>query len=211
MTPTELYLVRHAQKSDIIQYSKPIKDEIEIDKARPISVLGHLQSHTISSLPFFQGIKNIYSSDYTRAVETALHLAENNSTVVNIEPAFGERIKRRDETIEIPKDYRFKQMIDSEYRLPGGESRTDVTRRFHDAASSILQSIDDKQVVIFSHKNAISMYLMKWCTYDIDSHSIIYMDNTIIETNKWNGTPEIIKITMQDGEVLDIKRIDNHL
>lgn len=209
MKHTEIYLVRHAHKSNNILYSFPL-DMQYADEKRPLSVRGQMEAKQLSLLHCFDDTDMIYSSDYVRAMSTALYLAEKLDCKIHIYPGFGERIKRKDRSIYMPDDFRMQQMRDENYKIYGGESRKEVFARFYKGILMILEKNPNKKIVIFSHKTAITMLLMNWCSYVVENDVHLSYNGTPIFDGKWDGSPEIFRLIFDGIELISISKIDNH-
>ena len=125
---------------------------------------------------------------------------------------FGERKIGTNSIDEYPKDFELKQYFDNSYKLPKGESKTEVTDRMYKNILSVINLYKGKRVAIVSHGTAISFLLSKWCDvnpvnidgnkFDID---IKYKDKEIF-TGKI-GAPEVFRLTFNDEELVDIENI----
>lgn len=209
MKNTEIYLVRHAHKSNNILYSFPHDLQYE-DERRPLSVRGQMEAKQLSLLNCFNDIDIIYSSNYVRAISTAVYLSEKSKCKIHVYSGFGERIRRKDFTIHVPDDFRMKQMEEENYKLYGGESRKEVFTRFYQGILMILKKYPHKKTVIFSHKTAITMLLMNWCDYLLKDDVCLNYKGEPIFRGKWDGTPEIFKLKFDDIKIISISKVDNH-
>lgn len=209
MKTTEIYLVRHAHKAYKLK-SCDVCDIVELNKKRPLSPTGQQQAKMLSELPCFADADVIFSSDYSRAIETAVYLAEKRNCAINIYPGFGERIRTNDMFLQMPKDYRNKQFIDEKYKIHGGESREDVFKRFHKGIDMILHQYAGKKIIIFSHKTSITMLLMHWCKWTIEDELCLSYNGNTIFSGKWDGSPEIFRLVFDDSLVRLVEKIDNH-
>lgn len=209
MKITEIYLVRHAHKAPKLTGCTML-DIVELNKKRPLSSIGQQQARILAELPCFADADVIFSSDYSRAIETAVYLAEKRNCAISIYPDFGERVRTNDISIQMPKNYRNKQFVDPLYKIYGGESREDVFNRFYKGIEMILHQYAGKKIIIFSHKTAITMLLMHWCKWEIeDELSLSYDGNTFFD-GKWNGSPEIFRMVFDDSLIRLIEKVDNH-
>jgi len=208
MCKTTIYLVRHAHKSNSVQYLSS-SDENSIDRLRPLSVKGIQQAENIAKLHCFQGVNVIYSSEYSRAIMTALFLAESCGCQIQVREAFNERLRRKNALVQMPDDFRLKQMRDINYKIGGGESRREVFERFYGGIANILREHRGQTIAIFTHKTAITMFLMNWCDYYIKEDVHLSYNNQVVFSGKWNGSPEIFKMEFNHSIVTDILKVDN--
>ena len=196
---TTIYLIRHSKPNrNIIKYENDlIKNELT-----PLSVEGEKIAKDLANFPFFQNIDVIYSSHYTRTIETVKYLAEKVNKQIIIEKDFGERIRKTNINNITPPDYEKRQFKDHLFKLEGGESFNEVIKRYNDAITKVLNNNKGKNILIASHSTAILMYLTKYCDYDIDKLEFTYKDKLLL--NGKIETPEIFKLTFEDDELTDI-------
>lgn len=208
MVKTTIFLIRHAKKSNNVKYLFS-KEEIAKDLLRPLSMQGILQSQKITELDCLKNIEAIYSSEFSRAVMTAIPLSETTGCSIQVTNAFNERLRRKTQKFELPSDFRLHQMYDIDYKLPDGESRRDVCSRFNKGIFEVLKKYLGKQIAIFTHKTAITMFLMQYCNYQIKNDVSLNYEGNIIFDGKWNGSPEIFKIIFDNQQLIYIEKIDN--
>lgn len=204
---TTIYFIRHANKSKtkefISHYSEHCNDVI-----RPISIAGIKQSQRISECLEFKNIDIIVCSHYLRSIMTALYLSESLNVPISIEKRVGERIRRMKLCDEMPVDFRLRQMLDENYKCKSGESRKEVTKRFANFVNSLLEKHEGKRIALFSHKTAITMYLMSVLQYFIDSNGVhLFFNGKEIFDGKWDGTAEIFCLEYERNEVVNAKKI----
>lgn len=204
---TQVYLMRHAQKSKNITYLNNDENFLLKDEKRILSKDGQKQSELITELPFLQDVDIIFSSHYVRAISTVNYLAEKLNKPILINKNFGERIKKGYENIILPPNFRMLQLIDDNYKCDGGESRREVFERFYNALMEIVIKYNGKKILISSHKNAISMLLMNWCENKLSNHLECFYKNKIILNGHWDGSPEIFKLEFENDKLLNIEKI----
>ena len=149
---TEVYLIRHAKKSNNIIYQNAEDNFLIKDEKRILSKEGQEQSKMLASLSFLQDTDVIFSSHFVRAMLTANYLAEKIKKPILINKNFGERLRTNNENIIFPKNYRMMQMKDEKYKVIGGESRQEVFKRFYNELMKIIKEYENKKIVIISHK-----------------------------------------------------------
>lgn len=210
MHNTDIFLIRHAKKSNSILFPDSC-GLMEIDEKRPLSALGQYQAKKISLLPCLKNLDAVYSSHFVRSISTAIYTSELNCCPINISKAFGERIRQESNSAIIPESFRIKQFVDENYKLINGECRIEVFNRFQNGINEIITKYKGGKVAIFSHKTAITMYLMEWCECIIDDNiHLIYNKKTIMD-GQWNGSPEIFHLVYDDFTIVNIEKIDNGL
>lgn len=82
---TYVYLIRHSETIEI-EASKQEENEKII-----LSEQGKEKAKDISKLKELQNIDILWSSNYTRAVQTAEYIAKQNNIKINIDKNLGER------------------------------------------------------------------------------------------------------------------------
>lgn len=134
--------------------------------AVPLNDLGRRQAQRLANFIRNIGMSALYTSDLKRSLETAHILAEK----LGFEPTPDERLRERnigawqglkpDEMAGwYPEEYG-KLMADPEnFRVPGGESRSDVRGRMLAAFTDIVKQDKGETVGIISHTTAIHTLL----------------------------------------------------
>lgn len=200
---TTVYLMRHSKPNrNILNYENNhlLKNEIT-----PLTTEGEERARKLANLPFFKNIDVIYSSHYTRAIATVKYLAKKLDKQINIEEAFCERIRKKDEKTVTPLDFEKRQFKDHSFKLEGGESFNDVVERYYGALKKVLEKDKGKNILIATHSAAMLMTLTKWCDYDIDKLEFTYKDKKILEEKI--EAPEIFKLTFEDNHLIDISNL----
>lgn len=208
MNNTTIFLIRHAEKSRNTIYLSD-KTEREKDLFRPLSVKGMRQAQKIAALDSLKNISAIYSSEFSRTIFTAIPLSEAVNRDIQITNAFNERLRRKNSCYEMPENFRIHQMLDFDYKIPGGESRREVFERFHSGITQILNTYPGKQIAVFSHKTAITMFLMQYCEYQINQDVYMTYNGSTVFSGKWDGSPEIFQITFREKQLITVSKIQN--
>lgn len=157
---TTVYLVRHSNAKDI-----KIKNNVsflESNKNVRLSREGKRIAYEFSKNKEFKDIDVLISSDYRRAIETALFFSKNKSSF-EINPSFGERVHGVDRINELPEGFEANQMEDENYKVGFGESQKEVQDRMYNALMKVLDDNKGKRVVIVTHSTAMTFLLKKWC------------------------------------------------
>jgi broad specificity phosphatase PhoE len=158
----------------------------------PLNEHGKQQARALAHFVRHIGMGALYTSDLKRALETAENLARH----LPFEPIRDERLRERGigiwqgltlEEMEAwyPEDYAQMRADPDGFRIPGGESRSDVRARVMAAVSDILKSDPNETVGILSHTTAIKILLggviPGYNPLDVD------IDNTSVTTIRRNG------------------------
>jgi broad specificity phosphatase PhoE len=132
----------------------------------PLNEHGKLQARALAHFVRNIGMGALYTSDLQRALETAENLARH----LPFEPFRDQRLRERsiglwqgltlDEMRAwYPEDYASMLADPDGYRVPGGESRSDVRARVMSAVTDILRGDASETVGILSHTTAIKILL----------------------------------------------------
>lgn len=132
----------------------------------PLNDHGRQQALALAHFVRHIGMGALYTSDLKRALETAENLARH----LPFEPTRDQRLRERsiglwqgltlDEMQAwYPNDYAAMLADPDGYRIPGGESRSDVRARVSAAVDDVLKSDPGETVGILSHTTAIKILL----------------------------------------------------
>ena len=155
---TTIFLIRHSNSREI--KLKGNHSLLDCNKNTRLSKEGRIIAKDFSTNKHLQNIDVLISSDYKRAIETALFFSKNKKTF-EINSLFGERIHGVENFSELPADFEQKQIEDENYRIGFGESQKEVRSRMYNALIDVLDNNRGKNVAIVSHSNAITFLLMK--------------------------------------------------
>lgn len=157
----KLYLIRHGQSTandqGIIQGCKDF----------PLSELGKEQAKLVGEFFINQKFDAIYSSDLTRAYDTASEVSKHQNVPiekweklreVNLGPLEGKT--RREMEREFPQVKDSSSILTT--GLEGTETIVQITERCHDVCQHVLQMHKhlDHEVALVSHGGFISIFLM---------------------------------------------------
>jgi len=177
---TTVYFVRHA-------HSVYSKDELN----RPLSEKGFLDAHNITQQLKQIDIHAFYSSPYKRAIQTIEGIANLKGLSIKTIDALKER------ALGIIQDNNFQQAVQKVWDNPelsfeGGESNKTAQQRAIDAFLYLLDCHMDKQIVIGTHGNILTLILN-------------YFDNNIgYEFWKDLQMPAIVKCCFQNNKMIHI-------
>jgi len=176
---TRLYLIRHGETvwntESRAQGSKDIK----------LSEVGRMQAKLLANRLQHYPIDHIFSSDLTRAYETAIILGNSLGLVVekigNLrEMSFGvwegltiEEIKNK-----YGSHYSVWRDKPSNANIPNGEMLLEVQKRGLKAIHHLINNYKDKNIAIISHGTIIKTILLGILDIDLSNFYKIKQDNT---------------------------------
>ncbi len=156
MRVTRLYLVRHGQSAGNAE------GRFGGHGPTPLSPLGEEQARITAKILAKEGIQAIYSSDLSRAVQTAQPLADLLNIPIVSTPAFRERhvgvlegLTFDESKAEYPKDYYALVNRNIHHVITKGESYRHLLRRVTGELRIILRAHQGEKIAIFSHTGAI--------------------------------------------------------
>lgn len=156
MPVTRLYLVRHGQSDGNAE------GRFGGHGPTPLSALGREQAKLAARYLAKEGVDAIYSSDLSRAVETAEALSELIQIPVIKKPAFRERnvgvlegLTFDESKAAYPKDYYALVNRNVHHVITEGESYRHLLRRSTDELWEILRRHSGGKIAIYSHTGAI--------------------------------------------------------
>ena len=172
----KVYLISNNSLVENINYNS--SDNLELIRMiRSLSVTGEEVAKKISNLDIFKNITKIYSSFYSSALSTAKYLQEK----LDLEIIMNMNLNDCNVGILGNKNMKMVKGIqdhDFNYKLSNGESLNDVGRRLN----NFISSLDDDEVVLFTHKRAILGYLLLYSKvdYNLDDNLILEYNNEVI-------------------------------
>jgi 2,3-bisphosphoglycerate-dependent phosphoglycerate mutase len=146
---TILYLIRHAQSH--------LRSECDHSEW-PLSSLGKQQAEQLAGLLSPLGITTLFSSPFTRCLQTVTPFAKQAGIDIRIEEDLRERLVAK----TIRNDFRDvwrKSWEDFDFALPGCETSAQAQRRFFGAVAGISQSEAGCVLAISTHGNVIGLFL----------------------------------------------------
>lgn len=207
---TIVYLIRHSRKIMPNLINNENNNEHFQNRREKIilSVEGEQRANILSKQKEFEDTDAIYSSNYSRAIETAKYLSEKLNLAINIDNGFNERglgIADKNHDIYI------KQYYDENIKNQEGESRKEVTERMYNSFWNAVNNNQGKKIAIFTHGAAMTFLLMKWCKLeyitDEKRKCLKFKDEVIVD--KVFDAPEVFRITIDENKnVIDIKNIE---
>ena len=206
---TKIYYIRHAEPVKDNKTKIEGKTEQDLNESICLSPKGKMQAKKLSEIEQLQNLNQVWSSNYTRAIDTAKFIANKNNKEIIIEPNLGERKLGDLEKLKLlgrtkKLNYTQEQLLDENLKNEGGESHKEVKERIYNVTLDILNKNKGNTCAIISHGAAIKFLLMNWCTLDEDLN-ILYNGNIVVkETIDYTG---IIKLEFENDKLINIQNI----
>lgn len=203
---TIVYLIRHSKKLEKEFINNDLNDEeYQITREKIIlSKEGEKRAEELCNMEELQSVDIIYSSNYTRAIQTAKYLAEKKNIPINVDSRFGERKHGI-----FAEKITLKEYYEDDYKNEEGESPKEVKKRTLDALMDIVSKNKGKTIAIFSHAGAITFLLTNWCKLEYvgeDKKKILSLNGKIIFDKPFYA-PEVFKVVFDEQNYL--KKLEN--
>ena len=207
---TVIYIVRHSESFKNFYDNYNVLESAQIiNEKNPLSVNGEKKALKLSGCSELQDIDIVYSSHYVRAMSTAKYIAECNNLKLNVDFRLGERRFGVKNMSKLPVNFCFRQLEDWDYKILGGESLKQVSRRMRNVFMEILKRNLGSRIVIVSHSTAITTLFDNWCdiriNYATELAEIRYGNKLIFDGN-WSA-PELFKLEFDDLSLTSICNI----
>lgn len=203
-----IYLIRHSGPFvEINNYSD--YENVpwsEYNNNMILSVKGEMKASELTNIEELKGIKNIYSSNSVRAIETAKYLSEQNDTKIKLDDRINERIFGINYLRELPKDFTEHSFNDKDFKIGNGESLNEMDKRFNSFIDEVLSKHDKTIIVI--HGIMLLSFLQNNCEFRMNDNKIFikYSDKDIVNVKPKN--PSVYRITYNDEDkIIDIDNI----
>ena len=183
----KVYFIRHA-KTDYTEHN---------DLIRPLTESGIEESIKLIRLMKNKNITRIYSSPYKRSIDTVIKIAEDYNIEIELIEDFRER-KITDSWIEDFDTFSKKQWDDFDFKIEGGESLTEVSKRNVDALTKILNKINNESIIIGTHGTALST-IIKYYDPKFNYESFMSIKDKM---------PFVVCMTFNGTSIESIKYID---
>ena len=161
---TKLCIVRHGETAWNAEHR--VQGQLDV----PLNAIGLAQAQAAAKVLAREKFDVIYSSDLSRARQTAAPTAELLSMQVAIDPALRERhygIFERLTYAEVkekfPEDYARFHARDPDYDFRTGESLKDFSARSIAVVSRIASECEGKSILVFTHGGVLD-YLYRFIT-----------------------------------------------
>jgi probable phosphoglycerate mutase len=210
MDETIIYLIRHSDRLKKYGIFNAQEDDQIRNEKDILSIDGEKKAKKLSKKSYLKNIDCLWSSNHVRSLATAKYIASENNIDINIDSRFGERklgdlVTLKQMAIGKVNDYATDQLLNPNLKNKDGETNYEVMERMFDGVSYLLDINSNKKIVIVSHGAAIKFLLMKWCTYDHESASILYKGKFIC--NRKIEPTDCIRLTFKDKELVSIKKM----
>ncbi|WP_409252597.1 histidine phosphatase family protein [Bacillus sp. SCS-153A] len=145
---TVIYMVRHAHSVF----------NLEEEETRGLSVQGMKDAERVKELLLDEKIDAVYSSSYTRAIQTVQDLADVHNLHVQLDERFRERdLAAKDYVLKNPEKAMQKVFAHPDLSLPGGESNNEVKARGTAALKELLQKHKGQSVAVGIHGHIMTI------------------------------------------------------
>lgn len=208
MIDTIIYLIRHAEtiyENGIRNTNETIQ---EINEKEILSIEGEEAARRLSENNELQNIDVIWSSNYTRAKQTAKYIACKNNLEYNLDKRLCERKLGNIEDLakfmndKETRDPSREQLAFPDFKTHDGESANDTNKRMNEFINEILEKYSEKRIAIISHGGSIKFYLLSYCKVNEDL-------NLLYNEEKLNVTsPCILKLTFRKNELVNLEQIN---
>lgn len=204
---TTIYISRHSEPMKI--ENSLSSDSIQLKNEKQIlSCEGERRAKILSELEELQDVDVVISSNYVRAMSTAKYIAYKNNKDLIIMDDFGERKFGIDSWNELPEKFENKQYMDENYKIPNGESRTEVASRMFKTLNKVLEEYKGKKIAIISHATAMNYLFMKLGVANISEDNIPkfhFKNKEFFDGNYF--APELFKLKFEENELINIENI----
>ncbi|WP_456272699.1 histidine phosphatase family protein [Bacillus sp. AK031] len=184
---TIIYMVRHAHSAF----------NLEEEETRGLSIRGMEDAGRVKTLLLEENLDVVYSSSYTRAIQTVQGLAD----ALHLDVQVDERFRERDLAA---KDYRIEDTLKAMqevfenpyFRLPGGETNNEVKERGAAALKDVLEKHEGQRIAIGIHGHIMAITMGAW-------------DKKYGTLDFWRSTtkPDIYKLEFRGDELFNVTRL----
>lgn len=189
---TKLYLIRHGETEWNIQNRYQGNTDI------PLSFVGKMQAQAIANRMKNFEIDAIYSSDLSRAYDTAQYIAKEKNIDVQIIPQLKEINFGEWEGFTISElekiygdDYKRFFLEPHKYPFPGEGTMEAVQMRIKKALDRITSYNENSKIMIVSHGGILKVLIMSLLNIDLSFYKSFWLGNTSLsiidkkDSDKW--------------------------
>lgn len=189
---TKLYLIRHGETEWNIQNRYQGNTDI------PLSFVGKMQAQAIANRMKNFEIDAIYSSDLSRAYDTAQYIAKEKNIDVQIIPQLKEINFGEWEGFTISElekiygdDYKRFFLEPHKYPFPGEGTMEAVQMRIKKALDRITFYNENSKIMIVSHGGILKVLIMSLLNIDLSFYKSFWLGNTSLsiidkkDSDKW--------------------------
>ena len=176
----------------------------------PLDELGHQQAKcTADYIANTYHVDAVYSSDLSRAMDTARPTAEKLGLPIHVEPeireidvGYWQQISHVEAEKRYPEEYHLWQTNIGFAQCPGGESYAMMQKRCEAAFKRIAEENDGKTVAVFTHGGALRALVCCWLGFGLEKvHDIPLAANASVT---------VVRIDNDRAEVVQMG-YDEHL
>lgn len=202
---TYIYLIRHSKQLKI-------KSQLEIEENKQInnekiilSVEGEKEAEKLSKIEKLKEVKELWSSNYVRAIATAKYIAKQNNLEIKIDKGLNERKlgNLEGQTLKF-NSYTKEQLVNPKLKGIDGENCKEVMERMEKTLQRIVRESKQQKIAVVSHGAGIKFYLSKYCKID-ENFNFIYKGKIIFKENL--ESPDIIELKFENGNLKEIEKI----
>ena len=207
MDETIIYLIRHAETIDENGIRNTAETEQEINENEILSIKGEYDAKKLSDNEELKNLDVIWSSNYTRAKQTAKYIANKNNLQYNLDKRLCERKLGNIEDLarfmndKLTRDPSREQLAFPEFKTRDGESAIDTNKRMNEFINEILEIYEGKRIAIISHGGAIKFYLLTYCDVNKDLN-LEYNERELSITS-----PCLIKMIFRNKKLIHMEQV----
>ena len=204
-----IFLIRHSMKEDN-DIDNSNEDAQELDAQTQLSSIGHDLADVLSRKDILKDIEEVWSSSYSRAIQTAKYLCDNRLTL-HMSNSFDERYYGILDSSIDKEQFWINQFKDKNLKTSNGESQKEVRDRLDNMINYILKRSPNNNIAIVSHNAAILFYLLKYCdliSAEVPKKLTISYKGKILINNGIMKSPSIMKLEFDNNELKDIDYIE---
>ena len=207
MKDSTIYLIRHAETIDENGIRNTSETEQEINENEILSIKGEYDAKKLSDNEELKNLDVIWSSNYTRAKQTAKYIANKNNLQYNLDKRLCERKLGNIEDLarfmndKLTRDPSREQLAFPEFKTRDGESAIDTNKRMNEFINEILEIYEGKRIAIISHGGAIKFYLLTYCDVNKDLN-LEYNERELSITS-----PCLIKMIFRNKKLIHMEQV----
>lgn len=156
--PTRLCIVRHGETD--WNAGRRVQGQIDV----PLSAVGHAQARATANSLVSEGFAALYSSDLTRARQTAEATAHLTHLPLNLLSGLRERhygifqgLTYEESAARYPAEYARHHARDPRFAPAGGESLLDLAARLNGTIDEIVRRHPGEAVALFTHGGVLDI------------------------------------------------------
>ena len=207
MEETTIYLIRHAETIDESGIRNTDETMQEINEKEILSIEGENASKELSQNNELKNIDMLWSSNYTRAKQTAKYIASENNIKYNLDNRLCERkLGNIDDLAKFMSDKETRdpsreQLAFPNFKTRDGESANETNKRMKEFINEMLEKYPGKRIAIVSHGGTIKFYLLSYCNVN-ESLNLEFKGKELNITS-----PCLLKLTFIKNELQNLEQI----